>query len=78
MDSIVYKILNQEEKAQELRKQNVIVLHDFKFDTNKQMIAETLKTIYKKESKNDWESTNINIISFHVLLMLWSSFNNTR
>ena len=53
MDSIVNKILNQEERAQELRKQNVIVLHDFKFDTNKQMIAETLKTIYKKESKND-------------------------
>jgi hypothetical protein len=51
MDSIVDKILNQEEKAQELRKQNVIVLHDFKFDTNKQMIAETFKTIYKKGSK---------------------------
>ncbi len=51
MDSIVDKILNQEEKAQELRKQNVIVLHDFKFDTNKQTIAETFKTIYKKERK---------------------------
>ena len=53
MTSIIDKILNQEEKAQELRKQNVIVLHDFKFDTNKEMIAETLNTIYKKESKND-------------------------
>jgi len=53
MDSIIDKILNQEERAQELRKQNVIVLHDFKFDTNKEMIAETLNTIYKKESKND-------------------------
>ena len=52
MDSIVDKILNQEEKAQKLRKQNVIVLHDFEFDTNKQMITETLKTIYKKERKN--------------------------
>jgi hypothetical protein len=51
MDSIVDKILNQEEKAQELRKQNVIVLHDFKFDTNKQMITETLNTIYKKEKR---------------------------
>ena len=53
MDSIIDKILNQEERAQELRKQNVIVLHDFKFDTNKEMIAETLNTIYKRESKND-------------------------
>jgi len=26
-------------------------LHDFKFDTNKEMIAETLNTIYKKEKK---------------------------
>jgi hypothetical protein len=51
MSNIVNKILNQESKAQKLRKQNVIVLHDFKFDTNKQMIAETLKTIYKKEKK---------------------------
>ena len=51
MDSIVNKILNQEERAQELRKQNLIVLHDFKFDTNKEMIAETLNTIYKKEKK---------------------------
>ena len=32
MASIIDKILNQEERAQELRKQNVIVLHDFKFD----------------------------------------------
>lgn len=52
MANIVKKILDQESKAEELRKQNVIVLHDFKFDTNKQMIAETLKTIYKKEKKN--------------------------
>lgn len=52
MDSIIDKILNQEEKAQELRKQNVIVLHDFKFDTNKEMIAETLNTIYKKRRNN--------------------------
>jgi hypothetical protein len=51
MSNIVNKILNQEERAQQLRKQNVIVLHDFKFDTNKQMIAETLNTIYKKEKK---------------------------
>ena len=51
MSNIVNKILNQEERAQQLRKQNVIVLHDFKFDTNKQMIAETLNTIYKKERK---------------------------
>jgi hypothetical protein len=51
MDNIVKKILDQESKAQKLRKQNVIVLHDFKFDTDKQMIAETFKTIYKKEKR---------------------------
>ena len=51
MANIVNKILNQESRAKKLRKQNVIVLHDFKFDTNKQMIAETLKSIYKKEKK---------------------------
>ena len=51
MSNIVNKILNQESRAKELRKQNVIVLHDFKFDTNKEMIAETLNTIYKKEKK---------------------------
>jgi hypothetical protein len=51
MSHIVDKILQQESKSQELRKQNVLVLHDFKFDTNKQMIAETLKTIYKNEKR---------------------------
>ena len=51
MSNIVNKILQQESKAQTLRKQNVLVLHDFKFDTNKQMIAETLKTIYKTKKK---------------------------
>ena len=51
MSNIVDKMLQQESRSQELRKQNVLVLHDFKFDTNKQMIAETLKTIYKNKKR---------------------------
>jgi len=51
MFNIVDKILQQESIAKELRKQNVLVLNDFKFDTNKQMIAETLKTIYKTKKR---------------------------
>ena len=51
MENIVDKILNQESEAQKLRKKNVIVLHDFKFDTNKQMISETLQTYYKKKKE---------------------------
>ena len=51
MSNIVDKMLQQESRSQELRKQNVLVLHDFKFDTNKQMIAETLKTIYKNKNR---------------------------
>lgn len=52
MTDIVNKILDQELKAQKLRKKNVIVLHDFKFDTNKQMILETLQTHYKKKKES--------------------------
>lgn len=51
MSNIVDKMLQQESRSQALRKQNVLVLHDFKFDTNKQMIAETLKTIYKNKKR---------------------------
>jgi hypothetical protein len=46
------------------------------FDYTKELYK--LHKKIKKESKNDWESTNINIISCYVLPMLWSSFNNTR
>jgi hypothetical protein len=35
-----------------------------------------LHKLNKRESKNDWESTNTNNISSSLLPMLWSSFNN--
>ena len=50
--NIVDNILNNELEAQKLRKKNVIVLHDFKFDTNKQMILETLQTYYKNKKES--------------------------
>ena len=41
------------------------------------LIAQGHKVKLTKENKNDWEFTNTYNISFYVLFMLWSSFNNT-